>query len=213
MTRDLSEDRKLQTQIEDATAQVYPTSDIEGRIARALLTRGEFYEDISPADLEVVLRNIVYVVFARQKAAGREIDMLHNVPIMHVEIDKGQAHIDFVVHIHKPIVVFIEFKYTLVNHDEEDNKCLCLQEGSLRVTEKTRRFDVKAKAALTAMNVPKIARQEMSDMSQVICTTLPGQLQKKGIIGELGTVKLSLNEHSLCVYLSGDFEPLAENTS
>lgn len=210
MTTHLSEDRELQAQIEEAAARVYSTEDIEERIARALVTRGEFYEDISSADLEVILRNIVYVMFARQKVAGREIGILHNVPIMQVEINNEEAHVEFVVHIHKPIIVFIEFKYTLVNHEDEDNKCLCLKEDSLRVKEKTRRFDVKAKAALTAMNVPKIARQEMSDLTNVICRTLPDQLRHKGVTGQLETIKLSLNDHSLCVCLTGDFGPLPE---
>jgi hypothetical protein len=210
MTTHLSEDRELQAQIEEAAARVYSTDDVEERIARALVTRGEFCEDISSADLEVILRNIVYVMFARQKVAGREIGILHNVPIMQVEINNEEAHVEFVVHIHKPIIVFIEFKYTLVNHEDEDNKCLCLKEDSLRVKEKTRRFDVKAKAALTAMNVPKIARQEMSDLTNVICRTLPDQLRHKGVTGQLETIKLSLNDHSLCVSLTGDFGPLPE---
>lgn len=210
MTTHLSEDRELQAQIEEAAARVYSTDDVEERIARALVTRGEFCEDISSADLEVILRNIVYVMFARQKVAGREIGILHNVPLMQVEINNEEAHVEFVVHIHKPIIVFIEFKYTLVNHEDEDNKCLCLKEDSLRVKEKTRRFDVKAKAALTAMNVPKIARQEMSDLTNVICRTLPDQLRHKGITGQLETIKLSLNDHSLCVSLTGDFGPLPE---
>lgn len=210
MTTHLSEDRELQAQIEEAAARAYSTDDIEERIARALVTRGEFCEDISSADLEVILRNIVYVMFARQKVAGREIGILHNVPLMQVEINNEEAHVEFVVHIHKPIIVFIEFKYTLVNHEDEDNKCLCLKEDSLRVKEKTRRFDVKAKAALTAMNVPKIARQEMSDLTNVICRTLPDQLRHKGVTGQLETIKLSLNDHSLCVSLTGDFGPLPE---
>jgi hypothetical protein len=210
MTTHLSEDRELQAQIEEAAARVYSTDDVEERIARALVTRGEFCEDISSADLEVILRNIVYVMFARQKVAGREIGILHNVPLMQVEINNEEAHVEFVVHIHKPIIVFIEFKYTLVNHEDEDNKCLCLKEDSLRVKEKTRRFDVKAKAALTAMNVPKIARQEMSDLTNVICRTLPDQLRHKGVTGQLETIKLSLNDHSLCVSLTGDFGPLPE---
>jgi hypothetical protein len=210
MTVHPSEDRELQAQIESTVSTVYSTTGIEERIAHALLATGEFYENIEPADLEVILRNIVYVMFSRQKVAGRDIDILHNVPIMNVAIDDGQAHIDFVVHIHKPIVVFIEFNYTLINHHDEDEKRLCLKEGSLRIKEKTRRFDVKAKAALTAMNVPKIARQEMSDLTEVICRTLPSQLKKKGVTGELQEIKLSLNEHTLCVYLTGDFKPLAE---
>jgi len=210
MTAHPTEDRELQAQIEETVARIYSTEDVEERIARALLTQGEFYQDISAADLEIILRNIVYVIFSRQKVAGRDIDILHNVPIMRVEIDDGQAFIEFVVHIHKPIIVFLEFKYTLVNHANVEDKRLCLQEGSLRIKEKTRRFDVKAKAALTAMNVPKIARQEMSDLAEVIRRTLPDQLQHKGVEGELKQIGLSLNEHSLCVHLLGDFNSLTE---
>ena len=210
MTAYSTEDHELQVQIESTTATVYPTDDIEERIAKALLARGEFYENIDAADLEVILRNIVYVMFSRQTVAGRDIDILHNVPIMHVEISEEQAHVEFIVHIHKPIIVFIEFEYTLVNHPDEDEKRLCLEEGSLRVKEKTRRFDVKAKAGLTAMNIPKIARQEMSDMTEVIRRTLPAQLKHNGVTGELDNIRLSLNERSLCIFLQGEFELLAE---
>ena len=210
MTVHPSEDRELQAQIEDTTASVYSTEDIEERIAQALLTQGEFYENIAAGDLEVILRNIVYVMFSRQKVAGREIDILHNVPIMHVEIVNEEAHVDFIVHIHKPVIVFIEFEYTLINHPDEDVKRLCLKEKSLRIKEKTRRFDVKAKAGLTAMNIPKIARQEMSDMTEVIRRTLPAQLKHNGVTGELDNIRLSLNEHSLCIFLQGEFELLAE---
>ena len=210
MTVHPSEDRELQAQIEDTTASVYSTEDIEERIAQALLTQGEFYENIEAADLEVILRNIVYVMFSRQKVAGRDIDILHNVPIMHVEIVNEEAHVDFIVHIHKPVIVFIEFEYTLINHPDEDVKRLCLKEKSLRIKEKTRRFDVKAKAGLTAMNIPKIARQEMSDMTEVIRRTLPAQLKHNGVTGELDNIRLSLNERSLCIFLQGEFELLAE---
>jgi hypothetical protein len=208
MTVQQSENRELQAQIESTTAAVYSTDDIEERIAQSLLRKGEFYENINASDLEVILRNIVYVVFARQTVAGREIDILHNVPIMLVKIEDEEAFVEFVVHIHKPIVVFIEFDYILTNHPDENEKSLCLEEDSLRIKEKTRRFDVKAKAALTAMNVPKIARTEMSDLTEVIRRTLPAQLQKKGVTGQLDQIRLSLNEQTLCVYLKGEFEPL-----
>jgi hypothetical protein len=205
-----SEDHELQAQIESATSHVYSTGDIEGRIAQALLVKGEFYENIDTADLEIIMRNIVYVMFSRQRVAGKDIDILHNVPIINAEINEEQAHIDFVVHIHKPIIVFIEFNYTLINHPDDEEKRLCLKEGSLRIKEKTRRFDVKAKAALKAMNIRKIAHQEMSDLTEVIRRTLPSQLKRKGVAGRLETIKLSLNKNSLCVYLLGDFEPLAD---
>ena len=210
MTAHPSEDHELQAQIEDAAANVYSAEDIEGRIAQALLAQGEFYENIDVADLEIILRNIVYVMFSRQTMAGRDLDILHNVPVMRAQISEEKAHVEFFVHIHKPIIVFIVFEYTLINCPDENEKRLRLKEGSLRIKEKTRRFDVKAKAGLTAMNVPKIARQQMSDMTEVIRRTLPAQLKRKGVTGKLSKIRLSLNDHTLCVYLLGEFEPLAE---
>ena len=130
------EEQELQAQIEETTERLFSTADIEARIADALLAHGEFRENISAADLEVILRNIVYVMFSHQKVAGRDIDILHNVPIMNIEIDDGEAKVDFVVHIHKPIIVFLEFKYVLINQDEDGCESLCLKEGSLRIKEK-----------------------------------------------------------------------------
>ena len=202
------QDQTLRSQIERTTAQIYSTEDIEGRIAQALLESGEFDDDVSSDELEVVLRNIVYVMFARQTLAGRELGLLHNVPIMNVEIADGEANVDFVVHIHKPVVVFIEFNYTMINDDDSDEKRLSIKEDSLVVKEKTRRFDVKAKAAMTAMNVPRIARNEMSDLTAVIYQTLPAQLEKKGVRGELDHIDLTLNDKSLHIHLRGDFKPL-----
>jgi len=210
MTLRPAEEQELQAQIEETSERLFSTVDIEERIAESLLSQGEFHENISPADLEVILRNIVYVIFSHQKLAGRDIDILHNVPIMNIEIDDGEAAVDFVVHIHKPIIVFLEFKYALVNQNDEGCESLCLKEGSLRINEKTRRFDVKAKAALTAMNVPKIARQEMSNLTNVIQRTLPNQLRKKGVQGEIGQIRLSLNDHTLNVYLKGEFLSLPD---
>lgn len=208
MTVHPTEDRQLKSQIEETTSRIYSTEHIEERIAQALLQDGVFHENVDATDLEVILRNIVFTMFAEQKVAGREIDILHNVPVMKVTINEEEADVVFVVHIHKPIVVFIEFYYRLVNHPVEEEKNLCLHEDSLRIKEKTRRFDVKAKAALAAMNIPRIARQEMSDMTEVIRRTLPAQLAKRGVVGQLDTIKLSLNSHTLCVYLQGDFSPL-----
>jgi hypothetical protein len=209
MTLRPTEEQELQAQIEAAAERLFSTADIEARIAAALLAEGEFQENISSADLQVILRNIVYVMFSSQRVAGRDIDILHNVPIINVEIDQGQANVEFVVHIHKPIIVFIEFQYALINQADGDCENLCLKKGSLRITERTRRFDVKAKAAMTAMNVPKIARQEMSDLTNVIRHTLPDQLRKKGVAGEISDINLYLNDQTLFVHLKGDFFPLA----
>lgn len=200
-----NEEQELRAQIQAATERLFSTADIEDRIAKALLADGTFHENISSSDLEVILRNIVFVMFSSQKVAGREIDILHNIPILNVEINDDQANIDFVVHIHKPVIVFLEFEYALENQEDDDSNSLCLKEGTLRIKESTRRFDVKAKAAMKAMNVPKIAKQEMSDLNYVIRKTLPDQLLKKGVSGEIEEINLHLNNNSLSVELRGDF--------
>jgi antitoxin component of MazEF toxin-antitoxin module len=198
-------EQDLRSQIESVIARHYPTDDIETRIADTLIESGEFHEDITAAELAVILRNVVYVMFAQQKVAGVDVGILHNVPIMKVTLAEGQADIEFVVHVHKPIIAFLEFKYALINDHDTSVKRLTVKNGSLRVNEKTRRFDLKAKAALAAMNVPRIARQEMSDTAAVIRRTLPTQLQQKGITGELKEIVLRLNSDTLSIYLQGDF--------
>jgi hypothetical protein len=205
MNRAHDKEQDLRSQIESVTARRYPTDEIETHIADDLVTYGEFHKNISAPELEVILRNVVYVVFTQQKVVGIGVGILHNVPIMKVSLAEGQADIEFVVHIHKPIIAFLEFKYTLVNDVDATVNRITVKEGSLCVNEKTRRFDLKAKTALAAMNVPRIARQEMSDTASIIRRTLPAQLLEKGVTGELKEIVLSLNSESLSVYLQGDF--------
>lgn len=204
-----SVDDRLRSQIETTNARVFSTESIEARIAAALLQNGEFHENITAAELEVILRNVVYVMFERQKVAGMDVGLVHNVPIMSVTIEKGAASIEFVVHIHKPIVVFLEFAYTLINHPDAE-KDLCLEEGSLRISEKTRRFDLKAKAALAALNVSRMAQQELAKPAEIIAKTLPDQLRQQGIGGTFQQIGLQFNETKLCVLLRGEFAPLQD---
>ena len=154
------DEQNLRSQIESVTSRRYSTDEIESHIADALVEQGEFHKNITAAELEIILRNVVYVMFAQQKVAGIDVGILHNVPIMKVKLAEGQADVEFVVHVHKPIVAFLEFKYSLINDDDTAVKRIMVKNGSLRVNEKTRRFDLKAKTALAAMNVPRIARQE-----------------------------------------------------
>jgi len=151
------------------------------------------------------LRNVVYTMFAQQKVAGVDVGLVHNVATMNVDIADGEADIDFIVHIHKPIVAFLEFQYTLINNETTDDS-LSLKKGSLRINEKTRRFDLKAKAALTAMNVTRITQHEMNNMTEIIAKTLPPQLlERRQVVGELLTVQMTLNETTMNVLLVGDF--------
>ncbi len=199
------DDQQLRLQIETTAEQLFSTDDIESRIATALVEHGEFHEDITAAELEVILHNIVYVMFAQQTFAGVGVGILHNVVSLNVTFKDQEAFVEFVVHIHKPIIVFLEFKYTLINDESSKLPCITLKKGSLQVIEKIRRFDIKAKAALTAMNVPRIAQNEMSDLTEVIKRTLPAQLNQKNVTGEINNIELTLNKDNLRVRLIGDF--------
>ena len=199
------DDQQLRLQIETTAEQLFSTDDIESRIATALVEHGEFHEDITAAELEVILHNIVYVMFAQQTFAGVGVGILHNVVSLNVTFKDQEAFVEFVVHIHKPIIVFLEFKYTLINDEGSKLPCITLKKGSLQVIEKIRRFDIKAKAALTAMNVPRIAQNEMSDLTEVIKRTLPAQLNQKNVTGEINNIELTLNKDNLRVRLIGEF--------
>lgn len=199
------DEQHLRLQIEATAAQLFSTDDIESRIAAGLVRDGEFHEDITAAELEVILYNIVYVMFAQQTVAGVGVGILHNVVSLQVEIKDHQAFVEFVVHIHKPVVVFLEFSYILINDADSKLPGITLKNGSLIVQEKTRRFDIKAKAALTAMNVPRIARNEMSDLTEVIRRTLPAQLNQKHVTGKIDNIELMLNNDKLRVRLEGAF--------
>ena len=144
-------------------------------------------------------------MFAQQTFAGVGVGILHNVVSLNVTFKDQEAFVEFVVHIHKPIIVFLEFKYTLINDEGSKLPCITLKKGSLQVIEKIRRFDIKAKAALTAMNVPRIAQNEMSDLTEVIKRTLPAQLNQKNVTGEINNIELTLNKDNLRVRLIGDF--------
>ena len=108
-------DEFVRQQIELTTARYYSTLPVEQRIAAALTQYGEFDEILTVEEFELVLRGIIYWSFAQQTFAGVNVGMVHNVVTMDIEIENFEAHIRCVVHIHKPIIAFIEFDYTLEN--------------------------------------------------------------------------------------------------
>jgi hypothetical protein len=85
-----------------------------------------------------------------------------------------------------------------------------VKKGTLEVIEKTRRFDLKAKAALAAINVDYLARQELSDLSGIILKTLPAQLKIHGVEGDISDIGLVLTETNLEVCLEGEFWPISD---
>jgi|GEM_PF-1484624 len=198
-------DEQLRGQIEAARAKQFSTTQIEDKIAQALLVHGQFKDKIDADELATIMRNVVYTIFTEHKVGGREVGLLHNVPTMKVHINNGQAAIGFIVHIHKPIVAFIKFQYTLVNDPVSVYPNLRVKRGSLIIAEHTRRFDIKAKAALAAINVKNLALKELADPAAVIVATLPSQLERLGLRGNLKTVELALKDHHLEVCLEGEF--------
>lgn len=206
MPRRQSSDDQLRSQIEAVQAKYFPTTQIEDKIAKALTTNGQFEDNIDSDELATILRNVVYAIFAEYKIGGREVGLLHNVPTMKVHINNSQADVGFIVHIHKPIVAFIKFQYTLINDPVSVFPNLRVKHGSLTISEHTRRFDIKAKATLAAINVKNLAQKEMANPAAVIVETLPAQLERLGAKGELKTVQLTLKDHHLQVFLEGEFK-------
>ena len=205
MPRIQPSDDQLRAQIEAATAEHYSAKSIEDRIASSLLDEGRFEDSLGAEELAIILRNVVYFLFAEHKIGGRNVGLVHNIPTMDVKIENSQAQIHFIVHIHKPIVAFIKFGYTLVNDPVGVARGLRVKRGSLSIEEHTRRFDLKAKAALAAINVESIARQELAKPSAVIVASLPPQLLKLGAKGLLTDVELALRDRYLDVCLEGEF--------
>jgi hypothetical protein len=201
-------DEQLRAQIEAAAAEKHSTEQIEARIADSLLSDGHFLGRLDARELALIMRNVVYNVFDQHKIGGRNLGLIHNVPSMKVAIKKGQAQIRFVVHIHRPIVAFLQFKYDLINDPLSTTPSVRLKAGSLNISEHTRRFDLKSKAALAAINIKELARKELANPTRVICSTLPSQLKQRGATGAITSADLTLTDQHLEVCLKGVFKHL-----
>ncbi len=191
----------LQAQIEATLDEQYPVGGIDDRIISGLQT-GEYHERVNAEDFSMILRHVVHTIFDQKRVVGLDVGIVHNVAKMKVSIKKGEIDIAFTVHVHKPIVAFLNFSYVLINHPQKDGQ-LGLKKGTLRVKDKTRRFDLKAKTALKAMQTTRIARQELSDLSDVIMKTWPRHLHTIGYDGGLTAVRLRVENDVLCIYLEG----------
>lgn len=200
-----STDKRIRTQIEAVAAERFSTLPIEERIAASLTTFGMFDAVLTPEEFELILRGIIYTSFDQQTFAGVNVGLVHNIVSLSVEHNELEMDIECIVHIHKPIISFIEFSYTLENEPDQPGGRIQVRDGSLLFEAKTRRLDVKAKTALAAMNVRKIMMQEMSDLTAIIFSTLPPQLRALGVDGKLDDVGLEIVDSGLRVRLYGTF--------
>ena len=198
-------DEQLRAQIEAVAAQQYPSEQIEYKIADELAKTGRFESRISAGELAVILRKLVYTMFSEHTVAGQGVNMVHNVATMQVSINEFQADISFVVHIHKPITAFLKFQYCLINDPVSVRPRLVLKHNTLTIKEHTRRFDLKSKAALAAINIEGIARRELSDPSRIIKATLPTQLEQHGLTGSFTCIEMTLTDQHLDLCLEGNF--------
>lgn len=202
-------DEQLRAQIEAVAAQQFPSDQIEQKIACALAANGRFESRLNSEELGAILRRLVYTVFSKHTLAGQGINLVHNVATMRVIINESEAKIGFIVHIHKPITAFLKFKYCLVNDPVSVGHKLRLKRNSLVVKEHTRRFDIKAKVALTAINVENLARKELTDPVRIIKATLPSRLESHGLSGRFTSIDMTLHDHHLDLCLEGIFKQIA----
>jgi hypothetical protein len=180
-----------------------PVAPIEQQIAESLTESGVFEAELSAEELAVIMRKLLYMLVAEQKVAGVEVPIVHNVSKMEIDIANSEAEIACEVHIHSPLVGFIQFSYTLENADEdEDEGRLQLKDNALAVKEVTRPMDMAAKLALRIMNVRAIALRELSDLGALIRRTLPEQLQEHGFEGQIDEVLMILQDDVLVVRLT-----------
>ncbi len=192
---------KLRQQITQKVSET--AAPFEERIAESLTRCGEFRGGLSSDQLAVVMRKVLYTLVGEQKVAGIDLPIVHNVSAMEVKIAKAEASVFAEIHVHSPIVAFIQFRYTLENDRRSPAKKLRLKGSSLDVKEMTRPLDLGAKAALAIMGVKHIALKELSDPNQLIRRTLPPQLARLGFRGVIERVDLELlDNNTMWVYLA-----------
>ena len=165
------------------------TRSIEDRIAEALRKRGSFAGELTAIDLEPILSNVVFTLVDNQRFAGIDLPIVHNISRMQVSIQRQSADVMCEVHVHEPIIAFIQFQYSLENDPKQTGK-LRLKGGTIQVKETTRRLDIAAKAALRMLNVRAIALHELRDPNDVIRRTLPPQLAAHGLDMLLDSIEL-----------------------
>ncbi len=194
-------DASLRRQISKQVSQ--PAETIEQRIAEDLIESGTFHERLTVGELTVIMRKLLYMLVARQKVAGIDVPLVHNVSRMDVNIHDLEAGVQCEVHLHSPVTGFIQFRYTLENDPRSPGERLRLKKDEIEVKEVTKPFDVAAKLALKIMDVRAIALREMSDLNGLIRCTLPEQLEVYGFKGNVKHVLLELmDDDTLRVYLA-----------
>ncbi len=172
---------------------VRSTERIDREVATALATGREYHRHFSSDEMRYVLANITHTLIDLQRFAGLTVPLTHNVAEIEVRISYPRLSASSLLHIHNPIRAFITLDYDLVN-DPALPGALLLDRNSLRVSEKTGRLDLMAKAALKAIDIESMIHDELKDPAAVIRKTLPRRLGTYGFHGVIALVHLEITE-------------------
>ncbi len=167
------------------------SEDLDRQVAQAFAQQGEFQYHFTDEELSVVFANIFHTLVELHRFAGMTVPLTHNVTAMEVEVRPPRLSVRSILHIHSPIRAFIAADYDLMNHPAIPG-ILVLRKGSLKVQEKTARFDLVARAALRAIDVEGLIASELQDPAEVIRRTLPHRLRSYGFAGQISTVRLEV---------------------
>ncbi len=179
----------LRQQIAESFRQA--SEQIDRQVAQALSNPGQFGYAFTSEELAVVFANIFFTLIDTHKFAGLTVPLIHNVAQMDVQIKYPCIAVQSLLHIHSPIKAFINVDYELGNHPYLSG-ALTFDQQSLKVKERTGRLDLIAKAALSAIDVEGVVRDELKDPAQVIRKTLPHRLKSYGFDGTIGRVRLEV---------------------
>ena len=184
--------------------QVSFGSDLEQQIADALVSKGVFIGYLSSDELEPIFGAILLGLVSRQLLHGREIFVESEVIDIQIDIADGQMRVHSAARLLHPIAAELEFDYVLENAPLSDPPNLRLKRDYVQIVERTARFDLFARVALSAVGVQQIAQRELRNPAQIIKKTLPPRLKLNGCTTPLEEVTLQIEEDdTLHFYIAG----------
>ncbi len=182
-------DQILRKQISEAFRK--SSEQIDREVAESLTSTGKFERSFDSHELAVVFANLIHTLVEIQKFAGLSVPLVHNIAAIEVETRYPRVSVSLVLHVQSPIKAFIDISYGLIN-DPTKIGSLTLARRSLFVEEKTARFDMVAKAALSTINLGGLVERELHDPTHIIRQTLPRRLRSYGFDGQIGHVYLEI---------------------
>lgn len=168
------------------------SSEITKRIATALLTTNEFSGNLTAADVEVLLAEIIAVVITKiaptRGATRADVEV-------GVRIEEEKLHVDAIIHITFPITPKFLLVYTLIN--EQDN----IRRLQLEEPAGVHADGWLANKIIQAMNIPSLIEEQIKDPAALVSGTLPELLEKHKLPIADSNVELQLHGNLLALRL------------